>query len=86
MTGHSIPSAVNGWPVVALAVLPDLPGYLPHRTVVVCRADDGSHVLWTVAWNAAYQGGQWTVTGSGRYDLTLVRALDVMVTRAKEAL
>ena len=85
------PGTVNGLPVVALVKLPEVAGFLPHRHVVVCEfgPDDirepYSCVVWVVAWNAAYQGGQWTVTTSGQYDLTFPRALDVMVERAKDA-
>lgn len=84
----TLPAAVSGLPVVAMVKLPDTPGMLPHRHVVVCEVeaasgDDRSFVLWVVAWNAGYNGGQWTVTSSGRYDLPFGRALDLMVQRAK---
>lgn len=89
VTGEPMsPHAVNGLAVIALVRLPDIAGLLPHRHVVVCEMDDEprSYVVWIVAWSAHYQGGQWTVAGSGRYDLTLPRALEFMVHRALGAL
>jgi hypothetical protein len=83
------PATVCGLPVVALVKLPEVDGYLPHRHVVVCRVspedhgEPGPYVLWMAAWDASYQGGQWVVTGSGRYDLAWSRALDLMIERGK---
>jgi hypothetical protein len=84
-----MPAIVNGLPVIALVKLPEVAGYLPHRYVTVCEfgPDDigGTCVVWTVAWNDRYQGGQWVVTGSGRYDLTWSRAIDLMTEQARDA-
>jgi len=77
-----MPEVVCGLPVVAMVMIPDAPGHLPDRHVVVCAVDDrgqdGPYVVWTVA----YEGGGAVVCGSGRHDLAWPRALEVMVSRA----
>ena len=82
------PAVVNGLPVVAMVAIPDVAGHLPSRHVVAVRDDfHRTYIVWQVAWNAAYQGGTWTVEGSGRYDIaSLIRAIDVVAKRAKGVL
>ncbi len=77
------PEMVNGLPVVALVKLPDTPGMLPCRHVVVCRderyPEERGYVVRATAWQDPFG---W-VALTGFYCLAWGQALDMMTERAK---
>lgn len=80
------PESVNGCPVVLAVMLPDAPGHIYGRHVVIVRdhgviPDEHSFTVWTVVPREGY----WEVTGSGQYNCKWDRAVDVMAERCKRA-
>lgn len=79
----AMPVLVNGLRVLSAIKLPTNAGEVPHMWIVLClddrRHSGYGHVVWTVGYD---RGPGSYVAMNGRYDMSFVRATEVLIDRA----